>query len=638
MVGTNKEKIVMDLEISPNYYLVGFKRLSDGKKLSFDTQTALTKEQKKTLKGVLKKYQVITFNGLRYDLPMMMLSVMDGVTVTDLFKASQVIIGENLPTFMTMNRFDIEPIDIDHIDISEPSPAVFVSLKGYGARLHSTKLQDLPYAYDKFLTEAEIIEMKLYNENDLDTTIDLYRAIEDRIDLRVEMSKQYGQDLRSKSDAQIAEAVIVKELSRAGVKATKPQMPKAVKYTPPPCIEFESPILQGLLQRVSTESFKINPKNGQPILPDWLKKFPLTIGDTKYQVGVGGLHSKEKKLVVIPKDDEVLRNIDVASYYPSMILEFGFYPKRLTAKFLDVYGKIYTTRLKAKAKESELKIDIQHILNAYEETHEQITVIVPALRRDLAKVKAVNGGLKICLNGSFGKLGSMYSKLYAPDLMLQVTLTGQLMLLMLIEQLERAGMSVKSSNTDGVEIICPKSKEAQLETIVFDWELSTGMVMEHGSYNALYAREVNNYVAVYDDEVKAKGVYAEPTLSKNSEYPIVFVAVKEYLFSGKRMEDTLLECKDITQFLTARTVRGGGVWNEQFLGKVVRWYYAFDGNSIHYATNNNKVPKSDGAYPKMDLSEGLNVGGIPPNLDHYKYVELAIKHLADLGVEYKRKM
>ncbi len=144
----------------------------------------------------------------------------------------------------------------------------------------------------------------------------------------------------------------------------------------------------------------------------------------------------------------------------------------------------------------------------------------------------IQSGLKIVNNGSFGKLGSMYSKLYAPDLMLQVTLTGQLMLLMLIEELEEAGISVKSSNTDGVEILCPKSKEALLETIVFDWELNTGMVMEHGHYKALYARDVNNYVAVYDGYTKTKGVYSKPSLMKNSEYPIVFEAIREYLLNG----------------------------------------------------------------------------------------------------------
>jgi len=356
------------------------------------------------------------------------------------------------------------------------------------------------------------------------------------------------------------------------------------------------------------------------------------------------LHSKEKKLVCEPDDDHVMRNIDVASYYPSMILEFGFYPPRFTEKFLEVYGNIYKTRLKAKAE----------------------------------KDMVVSDGLKIVLNGSFGKLGSMYSKLYSPDLMLQVTLTGQLMLLMLIEEVTKEGYQVVSANTDGIELVCAKDRREELENIVFEWELETGMIMEEGEYVALYARDVNNYVAVYDDHVKAKGVYSEPTLQKNSEYPIVFNSIRTYLFDKTaRIEDTIRNCTDVRQFLTARTVKGGGVWsppvvntpeynkwrddnveaygkssagdipqdvvdaNDEFrqkqmkdfgvyLGKIVRWYYSTSGNSIHYQTNGNKVPKSDGARPMMELSDK-----IPDDLDYEKYIQLAIGHLEDLGVKYE---
>ncbi len=250
-----------------------------------------------------------------------------------------------------------------------------------------------------------------------------------------------------------------------------------------------------------------------------------------------------------------------------------------------------------------------------------------------SKAKTYNEGGKITINGSFGKLGSMYSKLYAPDLMLQVTLTGQLMLLMLIEEVNHAGYEVVSSNTDGIELICAEDRVEELESLVFEWELQTGMVMDHGEYKALYARDVNNYVAVYDGEVKAKGVYSEATLQKNSEYPIVFKAIRRYLFDKEvLLEDTIRDCEDVRQFLTARTVKGGGVWNEKYLGKVVRWYYSIKGNSIHYKTNGNKVPKSDGAHPMMDLTPS-----IPADLDYDKYIELAIGHLADLGISYESK-
>lgn len=685
-MGNNKKELVcFDLEVSPNYFLAGFKKISDGKKVQIDvtgSNATLSEKQVKSLRGILDKYTVVGFNSLRYDMPVL-LKAMQKTTCGNLFSMSSAVVNENLPHWKTYGRFGIEidPAQFDHIDISEPSPGVFVSLKAYGSRMHSKKLQDLPYAYDKHLTSAEIDEIKSYNENDLDTTIDLYKAIEDRIDLRVEMSKEYKQDLRSKSDAQIAETVIVSELKKSGITATKERIPSSVRYKAPKCVGFESKVLQGLLERIQKEPFKINPKNGSPVLPDWLKKFPLTIGCITYKVGVGGLHSQEKSLVVEPNSDEVLKNVDVTSYYPSMILEFGFYPHRLTPRFLDVYRNIYDTRNDPKtgAKRNSKKFakDLK-VLKADTVLSPKIKdELVVDIENALAKAVATNEGLKIVLNGSFGKLGSMYSKLYAPDLMLQVTITGQLMLLMLIEELEAKGFSVKSSNTDGVEIVCKKSKQTELDTIVFDWELRTGMQMEHGEYKALYARDVNNYVAVYDGYTKAKGVYAEPTLSKNSEYPIVFTAIKKYLLDGTKMEHTITECQDITQFITARAVKGGGVWfggvenlpeydayvkdamdhyggfgsgrarkdtklealndtykreqmsNGTYLGKQVRWYYSMEGNTIRYQTNGNKVPKSDGAKPMMNIPDAF-----PSDLDYAKYISLAVSHLKDLGVTY----
>ena len=350
-----KNIVVLDLEVSPNFFLIGMKLLKTGKLLQIDTQTTLTKEQKDTVRKILTNSTLITFNGLRYDMPIILRTLCQNINTQDIFEMSKRMIGENIPPYRVYNEFDIDTMrGVDHIDLNEPAVGVFVSLKGYGARMHSKKLQDLPYEYDKVLTEEEIDVIRKYNVNDLDTTIDLFNAIRDRIELREDMSEQYGLDLRSKSDAQIAQVVIEKELKKVGVKVTKRSVPKSVTYKAPDCVKFDSMILKQLLKRVQEEEFKINPKNGQPILPDWLKKYPLTLGDTTYQVGLGGLHSKEKKLVVEPKDNEVLRNADIASMYPSLMLEYGFYPHHLTPKFLDVYKKIYTTRLYAKHEQKRL--------------------------------------------------------------------------------------------------------------------------------------------------------------------------------------------------------------------------------------------------------------------------------------------
>ncbi len=356
--------IALDLEVSPNYFLIGMKLLKTGKVLQIDTKTILTKDQRGLFGRILSSSTLITFNGVRYDMPIVH-KVMCDVTMTtkDIFEMSQRMIGENIPPYRVYNEFDIEPYrGVDHIDVSEPSPGVFVSLKGYGARLHSQKLQDLPYAYDKVLTDEEIEVIRKYNINDLDTTIDLYTAIKPRIVLREEMSEQYSSDLRSKSDAQIAETVIVKELTKAGVRVSKASVPATVKYIAPKCVEFHgSMILKQLLKRVQEEEFKINQKNGAVVLPDWLKKYPLEMNGTKYQIGIGGLHSKEKKLVCEPEEGYVMRNIDVEAYYPSMILEFGFYPPRFTDKFMEVYGELYTRRMTAKHEQKRLEKRIKEL-------------------------------------------------------------------------------------------------------------------------------------------------------------------------------------------------------------------------------------------------------------------------------------
>jgi len=585
-----REKIIFDIEISPNMFMVGFKKL-DGKVLQITTKTKLDKTQCMNIRKVINQYTLIGFNNSRYDNPML-LKALDGATTTELFKMSERVVKDNMPTFMTMRDFDLEPIRaMDTIDLMPPQPAVFASLKSLGVRLNSPKLQELPYAYDKVLSDKEIEVIAKYNINDLDVTIDLYKAIKGEITLREQMGEQYGTDLRSKSGAQVATAVLLKMTKYQGA---KPSIPKSVRYVAPKCVQFNSYVLQGLLKRVEEHVFAINPKNGQPVNPDWLKKFPLTINNTPYQVGVGGLHDKRKKTTFRADDDTLLLDIDVASYYPSMMIEFGYAPKHIKG-FLDTYKRIYKTRLNAKRTGD----------------------------------KFVSNSLKLVLNSSFGLLGSMYSKFYSPDTMLQVTITGQLMLLMLIEEIEAEGVEVFYANTDGITLKLPKGKLDTIRNIVFDWELQTGMVMEENYFDSVHIRDVNSFVNITTDgEVKAKGVYAPPTLSKNNEYPIVFDAIKAHLKDGTPMEDVINSCTDVTKFVSGRAVAKGGHWKGKYLGKMVRFYYSTEGEPIYYINvhgNEAKVATTDGAKPMMDL-----VNTVPTDLDYDKYIELAYKHLENL--------
>jgi hypothetical protein len=88
-----------------------------------------------------------------------------------------------------------------------------------------------------------------------------------------------------------------------------------------------------------------------------------------------------------------------------------------------------------------------------------------------------------------------------------------------------------------------------------------------------------------------------------------------------------MTCKDINEFVSGRTVKGGGEYDGEYLGKVVRWYYSTQSTGyLSYLTNGNKVPKTDGAKPMMDLPDE-----IPADLNYQWYIDEANSKLEDLG-------
>ena len=359
-----KKLICLDIEVLPNYFLIVIKGLQSGKYLKMDMYgagTTLTKEQKSKLHSMLSKYTSFGFNSIKYDIPLINY-VLSGATCKELYNASKDIIEKNQPDWMTYRNLGIDPRPYDHFDISEPSPAVMISLKNYGTRVGSKKLQEFYLDPHTPITEEQKDGLINYCENDVEVTHDLYRAIEDRIELRVSMGEQYGLDLRSKSDAQIAETVIASELKKMGVTAKKPELPRGFKahYQAPNYIKFKDKRLNELVEMLEDIKFDIA-SNGAVKMPKILANHKIVIGNTTYKMGIGGLHSQEKSISVVSDPLMVMRNADFASYYPFIILNQGLYPKHLGRKFLDVYRKIVEDRIKSKKRMGEIKSEIKHL-------------------------------------------------------------------------------------------------------------------------------------------------------------------------------------------------------------------------------------------------------------------------------------
>ncbi len=592
--------VTFDCEVYPNYFLAAFKRLGDGRVVTIEAKGykgSLSESDKLRLRSIMTKRVTFGFNSRNYDIPVILYALASR-TCEDTYKLSDFIITNNSYGWQTLQKFNLSrPSHWNHFDVQEPAPGVRVSLKLYGGRMHSRRLQDLPIEPGTELTDKDMEDTKNYCINDLDTNIDLYNRIAPQMQLRVDMSTQYDQDLMSKSDAQIAEAVIKAELRRRSPK-TKYSPPRLMsgsvfRYVVPDYIQFETEDLQHTLELIRNHEFKLNAK-GSIELPKDMKNLKIKLGKSVYQLGIGGLHSKEKKQTVVPTENQILADRDVASYYPSIILTLGLAPRHLGPTFLDVYRQIVDTRLVAKKTGN----------------------------------KVLNESLKIVVNGSFGKLGNKYSILYSPDLMMQVTLTGQLALLMLIERLELAYISVISANTDGFVSLVDTEDYDLYDAICFDWEIDTGFELEETRYDALYSRDVNNYLAVTANGTKGKGIFSQTPLSKNPQAPICVEAVTKFLTEKTPIATTITNCKDLTKFLTVRTVNGGAVWKDQYLGRVVRWVLSPSGEKITYKKNGNKVAGSDGALPVMELGPDKFDW---TELDYKKYIENANDILGGLG-------
>ncbi len=593
---SSRNKAVLDIECYTNYFLIAIKSMANDKVVTFERSSWVDFDVEQLI-SVLRKYTIVTFNGNRYDLLLLKGAIAD-FDAERLKVMSDDIIVNNARAWDIESKYSLPQCKyIDHIDLIDVAPGK-ASLKIYGGRLHSKRMQDLPIEPNAIIKQDERELLTNYCINDLDTTIDLYKKLSSQIDLREKMGEELGMDLRSKSDAQIAESVIKKQIEAIkGSKIYRPELPDnySFNYVPPKFIKFKHPDLVEALRVFKTEPFTLNEK-GDAVEPELVGKLKVKINESVYQLGIGGIHSCEKKVNYLAGENYILVDRDVTSYYPNIILNQRLYPKHIGTEFLTAYKSIVEKRIYAKR------------------TGDKVT----------------DASLKIVINSSFGKFGNRWSTLYSPDLLIQTTVTGQLALLMLIETLEGSGIQVVSANTDGIVIYCHKRNQAALFAIIAEWEDITGFNTEETAYTAIYSRDINNYLAFKPSgSYKAKGAYADAELSKTPTAQICVQAVVDYLQLDIPIETTIQSCQDTRMFVSVRSVTGGAVKGDIYLGKAVRWYYAKnETGSINYKKNGNKVAMTDGAKPLMQLPAEL-----PEDIDYEWYTAKAYAILADLGVK-----
>lgn len=391
--------------------------------------------------------------------------------------------------------------------------------------------------FERFIPKEYLNEMADYNDNDVYIVAELIRMNQEEVLLRYRISEEYKVDVYSASRSTIADKVIVKLYSKftglhpkAFIDTKTIRRKILVSEILSDKIAFSTPELNDILSGI--RSLTLKGEKGE-----FDREF--TFMGTSYTIATGGLHSNEIPAVYVENSDSIIVDRDVASYYPNMIRSLKVCQKHLIPKaWFRIADTIVDERLEHKHLAKDKSLDV--------------------MERD--KHATAAACLKIVANaGIYGKMGSEKSFLCDKKAMYQVTINGQLFLLMLIEKLELAGIHVISANTDGIVTIVPRELEQTADDICHWWEKHLGLELEFTYYTKYVTEGVNSYLTVKrGGSSKFKGrmnpkMFLED-LSKGYNSPIVAKCVTEYFINGTPVMETLRNAKSILDFCRTQNV------------------------------------------------------------------------------------
>lgn len=153
-------------------------------------------------------------------------------------------------------------------------------------------------------------------------------------------------------------------------------------------------------------------------------------------------------------------------------------------------------------------------------------------------------GLKLVLNSVYGLLKSQYSLLFNPKASTTVCAIGQSLLYDLTQRLAPT-CEIVQINTDGVAFI-PHTDD--YKDVWKEWENDYNLVLEQDLFKTFIQKDVNNYIAVEENDIKVKGGevsrFHGDALFKNNNARILDIALVNKLVHNKDILDTLLEHLD----------------------------------------------------------------------------------------------
>lgn len=448
-----------------------------------------------------------------------------------------------------------------------------VGLKEIQVTMQYPNVQEFVCDWTKPLPLEDFDSMIDYNINDIESTSELLNRCKKDVDLRIAIEDEYGVRVLSKDGVNIGMKILTqKYLEKTGLTwqdikdLRSPMSVIPLKDVILPFIKYDSPILQRILEDMKNQIVSPGRKGYE-------NKF--VFNNLRYSVGVGGIHSVNSPEIIIPRDDEMLIDIDVASLYPSMLIEYEFYPKHLGKEFLEVYKQIKDERIEAKHNGDKVK----------------------------------NETLKLALNGLSGNLQNEHNFCYSPFAVMQIRINGQLLLLMLAEKLTQIGCRIVQANTDGLFVLLKKDAYSKVNSICREWEQLTKLTLEEDRFKAMYQYAINDYFAITEDnKVKEKGMFITTVkLGKGLTPKIIPKAVISFFKDGIPVEDTIKNCTDIRDFLMSE--KTGKQWHVEYMNeeqqRTNRFYASTNGGYLwKWKYSNDSDAKS---YQNMLTASGVTL-------------------------------
>jgi hypothetical protein len=521
----------------------------------------------------------ISFNGLSFDSQITeyilrnykTLSTLAGPEIAGLVhkKAQDIINRQENKEFSEFSERDLSIRQIDVFKLNHwDNPAKRSSLKWIQYSMDWHNILDMPIHHTTSVTtQNQLDTVVTYCINDVKSTKQIMNLSRDQINLRKDLSKEYGINLFSASEPRISKELFLMFLSEeTGIKKydlknlrTKRDLIK-VSNIILPYTKFSHPAFQGLLSNF--KSLVINARDTKGGF-----KYSFNYKNVKTDFGLGGAHGCTSSGVYEAKDGMVIMSSDVTSFYPNLAIRNKWSPAHLPKDiFCDKYEWFFEERKK------------------------------------LPKKDPKNYVYKIILNSTYGLSNDENSFLYDPEFTMRITINGQLTLMMLYEMLSEGipGSIPLMQNTDGVEMMIPEQYKQKYMEICSEWEKITQLYLEHDEYKKMVIGDVNNYIAInVQGKSKCKGrfEYDNLALHKNKSHLIIPKALYAYFIDNKLPEQFLQENRNILDYCAGVKIKGDWEFQQtcvidreitrQTLQKTLRYYISNNGCKIY------KVNKSD---------------------------------------------